>query len=180
MKPAMTAVPPSAQPAAATGALAPAALPTFALARNAQGRLVYTGEDGLPQVGVTPVRAFPIAAPEDGISLVSAEGRELAWIAHLSQLTPAQRELIAEELASREFVPEIRRIVSVSTFSTPSTWVVETDRGLTSLVLKVEEDIRRLSSRGRLLISSGHGIVFLVPDLTQLDRPSKRLLERFL
>jgi hypothetical protein len=68
----------------------------------------------------------------------------------------------------------------VSTFSTPSTWVVETDRGPTSLVLKVEEDIRRLGGRGRLLISSGHGIVFLVPDLTQLDRHSIRLLERFL
>jgi hypothetical protein len=47
-------------------------------------------------------------------------------------------------------------------------------------VLKVEEDIRRLPQRGRLLITSGHGIVFLVPDLTALDRHSKRLLERFL
>ncbi|WP_026096779.1 DUF1854 domain-containing protein, partial [Ideonella sp. B508-1] len=74
----------------------------------------------------------------------------------------------------------IQRLRSVSTFSTPSTWAVDTDRGPATLVLKVEEDIRRLPQRGRLLITSGHGIVFLVPDLTTLDRHSKRLLERFL
>jgi hypothetical protein len=31
-----------------------------------------------------------------------------------------------------------------------------------------------------LLITSGHGIVFKVPNLLAMDRHSKRLLERFL
>jgi len=57
---------------------------------------------------------------------------------------------------------------------------VETDRGPTTLVLKVEEDIRRLPERGRLLITSGHGIVFSVRDMAALDRPSRKLMERFL
>lgn len=154
--------------------------PTFTLSRNALGRLMLTTAQGEVHEAVTPVRAFPITAPDDGLSLVSAEGRELAWVPRISALPEAPRRLLEEELRGREFVPEIRRIVSVSTFSTPSTWVVETDRGTTELVLKVEEDIRRLVERGRLLITSGHGIVFLVPDLTLLDRHSKKLLERFL
>lgn len=153
----------------------------FELRRDALGRLVFTAADGAVHEGITPVRAFPIGAPGEGLSLVSAEGRELAWVPLLAELPAAQRALIEEELASREFTPEIRRLLKVSTFSTPSTWDVETDRGATQLVLKGEEDIRRLpGTRAALLIASSHGIVFKVPDMLALDRHSKRLLERFL
>jgi len=152
----------------------------FQLERHPSGRLVYIGEDGATHHGVTPVRAFPVSAPEAGLSLVSAEGHELVWVDRLDALPKRQRTLIEEELAHREFMPEIRRVVAVSTFSTPSTWTVETDRGPTTLVLKVEEDIRRLPERGRLLITSGHGIVFSVHDMAALDRQSRKLMERFL
>lgn len=154
---------------------------SFELSRNTLGRLVFTGADGVPHEGVTPVRAFPIGAPGEGLSLVSAEGRELAWVPRLAELPAPQRSLVEEELASREFTPEIKRLTKVSTFSTPSTWDVETDRGATQFVLKGEEDIRRLpGTRAALLIASSHGIVFKVPDMLALDRHSKRLLERFL
>lgn len=155
--------------------------PAFRLRRNPLGQLIFLGPEGVEHVGVTPVRAFPIAAPQEGVSLVSGEGRELAWIDRLDDVPAAERGLIEEDLARREFVPEIRRLRSVSTFSTPSTWEVDTDRGPTQLVLKAEEDIRRLPGhRASLLITSGHGIVFRVRDLLALDRPSRRLLERFL
>lgn len=42
-------------------------------------------------------------------------------------------------------MPEVERIVSVSSFACPSTWQVQTNRGPAELVLKGEEDIRRLS-----------------------------------
>lgn len=155
-------------------------VPTWQLHRNAHGRLVLTDDAGQVHEGVTPVRAFPIGAPRQHLSLVSTEGKELAFIDRIDGLPQAMQDLLLDELAAREFVPVIQRIVAVSTFSTPSTWTLETDRGPASLVLKVEEDIRRLPERGRLLITSGHGIVFEVRDLTLLDRHSKRLLERFL
>jgi len=159
----------------------PADTPAFNLARNPLGRLVFTAPDGSVHAGVTPVRAFPIAAPDEGISLVSDQGRELVWIERLSDLPESPRALITQELAGREFVPEIRRLLAVSTYSTPSTWDVETDRGTTQLVLKGEEDIRRLPGQhASLLITSGHGIVFRVRDLLAMDRQSKKLLERFL
>lgn len=155
--------------------------PDFQLSRNALGRLVFTAADGTRHDAVTPVRAFPIGAPDEGLSLVSAEGRELAWVPRLAALPAPARALVDEELARREFTPEIKRLLRVSTFSTPSTWDLETDRGATQMVLKGEEDIRRLpGTRAALLITSSHGIVFKVPDLLALDRQSKRLLERFL
>lgn len=160
---------------------APAAAPghAFRLHRAPSGRLVLTTASGEVHEGVVPVRAFPIAAPEEGFALVSAEGRELAWVDRLADLPGAARALVEEELAAREFMPEIRRLRGVSSFATPSAWDVETDRGDTTLVLGGEEDIRRLG-QGALLIEDVHGIHYLIRDLQALDRGSRKLLDRFL
>ncbi len=151
----------------------------FQLLRNSYGRLVLTAENGDIHDGVTPVRAFPIAAPDEGLSLVNYEGHEVAWIDKLTDLPPAIGQLIEADLASREFVPEIERIEAVSSFACPSTWQLLTNRGKAELILKGEEDIRRLSQT-RLLIADAHGIQFLIRDLSTLDRQSKKLLDRFL
>jgi hypothetical protein len=151
----------------------------FRLARNAFGRLVLTTAAGDTLDGVVPVRAFPISAPGEGISLVGPDGHEAAWIERLDDLSAPLRQLVEEELARREFMPQIRRIRSVSSFATPSTWQVDTDRGATSLVLWGEEFIRRLGKSG-LLIEDSHGIHFLVRDIGALDVASRRLLDRFL
>jgi hypothetical protein len=151
----------------------------FKLERDSYGRLILTTENNERHEGITPVRAFPIGAPDEGISLVNYEGHEVGWADRVADLPEEARLLIEEELASREFVPEIRRILSVSSFACPSTWQLETDRGQTELILKGEEDIRRLSQT-RLLIADSHGIQFLVRDMAALDRHSKKLLDRFL
>ncbi len=152
---------------------------SFTLARSSSGRLVLTTAEGQVHEGVAVVRAFPIGAPDEGVALVSAEGRELAWLDRIADLEPDSRQLVEEALASREFMPEIRRLLRVSSFATPSTWDVETDRGDTSLVLGGEEDIRRFG-RDALLIEDIHGIHYLIRDLGKLDRTSRKLLDRFL
>ncbi len=113
------------------------------------------------------------------ISLLGRDGHELAWIERIDQLDPSSRKLLMADLADRQFMPRIMRVVSVSSFSTPSHWQVETDRGPTQLELKSEDHIRRLTE-GRLLISGGDGVSYLVEDRAALDRNSWRLLERFL
>ncbi len=152
---------------------------SFDLRRDAFGRLSLVLDDGSRHDNVVPVRAFPIGAPDEGVALVGADGRERLWIERLSALPEALRGLVEEELASREFTPEIRRIVEVSGFVTPCTWTVETDRGPASFLLKGEEAIRRLPQRA-LLIADSHGIQFLVRDPQALDRRSRKLLDRFL
>ncbi|MEW6464727.1 MAG: DUF1854 domain-containing protein [Pseudomonadota bacterium] len=162
-------------------AATPAGARPLQLARNRLGRLVLTLPDGTVHAGVVPVRAFPISAPQRDVSLVSADGHELAWVDDLHALPEVQRALIESELAEREFMPVIERLLSVSTFSTPSIWEVQTDRGRCQLELKGEEDIRRLAGEGaRLMIASAEGLHFLIPDLRALDRHSRRLIERFL
>lgn len=155
------------------------ALNPLPLSRNAFGRLVLQLDDGRPAV-VTPVRAFPLTAPLEGLSLVGDNGKEQLWIAHLDHIDAAARALLEEDLAVREFVPQILRLVSVSSYAMPSQWELETDRGPAVMTLKAEEDIRKLDGRRKLLITAADGVNYYVPDTTRLDRHSRKMLERFL
>jgi hypothetical protein len=150
----------------------------FGLSRNAFGKLVLTTREGQEFVGVMPVRAFPIQLAEQCIAMVDADGHELAWINDLSEVPQAAQDLIREALETREFIPEIKAILSVTSFSTPCTWEVRTDRGDTRFVLRGDEDIRRLGET-TLLVTDSHGIHFLIRDITALSRNSRKILDRF-
>ena len=130
-------------------------------------------------MGALVARAFPIAASDQAISILSAEGKELAWLEKLDDLPAHERDIVAQALQAREFMPEILRLDSVNSFSTPSVWHVQTSRGPTQLVLKGEEDIRRLTA-SRLIVADAHGVQFLIRDLPSLDRHTRKLLDRFL
>ncbi|MFL6676487.1 MAG: DUF1854 domain-containing protein [Massilia sp.] len=152
---------------------------SFQLRRDRFGKLVLTTPEGDEHVGVAPVRSFPIQAPEQGISLVREGGKEVAWIDDLAAAPEAIRALVREELEGRELMPEILHIKSVSSFATPCTWYVRTDRGDTEFVLKADEDIRRVGE-GSLLVADSHGIHFLVRDMFRIDKHSRKILDRFL
>ena len=152
---------------------------TFTLHRDTFGKLVMTDADGQLFEGVAPVRAFPIQSPDEGISLVLGNGKEVAWIDHVDALPEPTRSLLQEELEGREFMPEIARVKSVSSFATPCTWYVDTDRGETQFVLKGEEDIRRIGAAS-LLIADNHGIHFLIRDMFNIDKTTRKILDRFL
>ena len=151
----------------------------FSLAFDAFGKLVVTLADGTQHVGAVVARAFPIASPEQSISVLSAEGKELAWVENLNDLAANERDIAMQALQGREFMPEILRLDSVNSFSTPSVWHVQTSRGPAQLVLKGEEDIRRLTA-SRLIVADAHGVQFLIRDLPSLDRHTRKLLDRFL
>jgi Domain of unknown function (DUF1854) len=153
--------------------------PELNLYRDAHGRLVYTDTEGRSHVGVAVVRAFPLSAPRQGIALCDTAGRELLWIDDLDQLPPATRRILEEELAQREFVPILRRVLRISTTSEPSEWEVETDRGVTRFILDNQDNVHRIDDR-LTLIKDSQGLRYLIPDLQKLDATSRRLLERFL
>ncbi|MES2770442.1 MAG: DUF1854 domain-containing protein [Pseudomonadota bacterium] len=149
------------------------------LYENAFGRLVFTDATGVAHEGVIPVRAFPLSAPEDGLALVNKAGQVLAWFEHWADLPEGVRLSLEAALAKRELMPVIARIKHVSSFATPSTWTVLTDRGETQFVLKGEEDIRRLDANA-LLITDRHGVHFLIRERLALDSHSRKILDRFL
>lgn len=148
------------------------------LERDALGQLVFIDAVGTYHVGVYPIRAYPITAPGAGVSIMDQSGKELCWFDGITAIPEGELALIEEELATREFMPVIEKITKVSTFATPSIWDIETDRGPTRIRLKGEEDIRRIAGN-TLLIADSNGLQFLIKDSTQLDKVSKKLLDRF-
>ena len=102
----------------------------------------------------------------------------MVWIADLDALSPSLARQIEDELAKREFVPVVRRILKVSAPVEPSEWEVETDRGPRRFTVDQEDHVRPLED-GRHLISDSHGMRYLVPKASELDLVSRKLLARF-
>jgi hypothetical protein len=151
----------------------------FDLQRDAFGRWTLVLADGTRHTPVTAIRAYPITDPEGGVALMDAEGHELLWIDALAQLAPAVRSQVLQALTEREFLPVIEKLEGVSSFATPSTWSVVTNRGTTQFLLKGEEDIRRLTGTV-LLINDADGVQYMIRDLAAMDKHSRKLLDRFL
>ena len=151
----------------------------FDLQRDAFGRWVLQMPDGTRHVPVMALRAYPVSAPDAGVALMDADGHEIVWIEALAQLDPPLRSQVLQALNEREFLPEIIQLTDVSSFATPCTWSVVTDRGVTQFLLKGEEDIRRLTGTV-LLVNDVNGVQFMIRDLAAMDKHSRKLLDRFL
>jgi hypothetical protein len=138
------------------------------------GQLVLTLADGSLRAGIEPIRCFPLSDPARTIALLDAEGHELLNLPNLDVLDSAARDVLQRELAAREFVPVIRRIVATNAPNPP---VVETDRGQTSFQLESDDDCRRLGEQGAVIADS-NGIRYSIPDISRLDAASQRILRR--
>jgi hypothetical protein len=155
------------------------ATPEVRLDRDALGRLVYFDEQGVIHVGVEPVRAFPLTDPMRWITLLDGRGKELVEIAELVDMPEKIRELIQRELADREFLPQITRVLRVADDRQPVRWSVETDRGNVEFLLRNTDDIRHLGPHRAILVDM-HGVRYYVPDSRQLDAHSQRILSRYM
>lgn len=149
------------------------------LRESTQGKLALFKFDTLVADQVMPVLAFPFSAPTESISIVDEYSKEMAWIDRLDQLDSDSQAAVNGYLAVREFRPNVLRITSVSTYSTPSIWMLETDRGPCKFELPSDESIRRLGGN-RLVLTHANGMQFIIDDLFQLDARSRQILARFM
>jgi hypothetical protein len=149
---------------------------SFNLMRDQWGQLTYIGADGQKHSNVAPVALFPISQPIAWISIRLPDGVEVECVEDPRTLPADVWRLLKDDLARREFVPVIRRIVRVSGNSEPCEWQVETDRGPTRFVLKSEEDVRRIGDN-EILILDAHGTRYHIPDLSAVDVKSRRIVE---
>ena len=143
------------------------------------GCLHLIDENGAHHENVKVVRAFPISEPLQGISILNQDGHELVWLDHLDQLSSCTQEILKNELAQMEFIPEIEKITGLNSFALPSVWEINTDRGKTKLKLNSEQDLRRVGTDS-LIITDANGIQYFIRHQKNLDKFSKKVLDRFL
>lgn len=153
-------------------------IPLFSLEVDAYARLIYVGPDGERVENVTPVRAFPLSSPERWVAIRDRQGRELVLIKDPAMLPTSVRTLLDQELARREFSPRILQIYNIHRADYGIDWEVETDRGRVSFRVEGDESIRELGERGTVIIDSS-GIRYRIFDVNELDRASRRRLEKY-
>ena len=132
----------------------------------------------LQQSDVRPIRLFPLTDPERWVAILDSKGQEVACIEDPATLDATQRAALDAALAKRHFVPVIRRILMITRAPDGHDWLVETDRGTTTFRIETDESIQSLGS-GRIVIIDKLGTRYLVPKITDLDRDSRRKLERY-
>jgi len=152
---------------------------SFRLEREGRRRLVLVDEMGRRYEDVEPVRAFPLSAPDQLISICDSNGREILHIESLEEVEERDRRILEAELAEREFAPVILHILNSPPESEPSTWRVKTDRGVVTFEVESDESVRRREVY-RLSIVDSNGIRYEVADTRKLDPHSRRILDRFL
>lgn len=160
-------------------ASAPAAPPRIAACRfevRPDGGLIWISAGGQRHDGVTVVRAFPLSAPDGPVAILDAVGRELLWAGSLDDFPAASRQQVADHLAAAEFLPRIEAIVSASR-QEPASWEVLTDRGRHRFELAASDAVVRHAD-GSATVTDTAGICYLIPAVRQLDRRSRRLIER--
>jgi hypothetical protein len=152
---------------------------SFKLSRDEWNHIVVHDADGHEHRDVSVVPLFPISASKQWISLVGADGDEIVCFESLKGLEPTTIALLEEELALREFVPVIVKVINVSGTQEPCEWTVDTNHGRTSFVINAEEDVRRISNKS-VVFTDANGIRFRVDDLKQLDSRSRSFVEWYI
>lgn len=149
------------------------------LSHDAFGRLVLALPSGAEHTGVTPVRAFPFAAPTQWISFCDETGHEVYCLRDMNEFDGEDRAFLEAELGRREFIPVIRRIHAVVDIGGSSEWRVTTDRGDTRFELTSEDSIRRMGPESAL-VTDAHGIRYRILDARALDAHSRRILRGYM
>ena len=150
--------------------------PAWHLERQPHDRLDFIDAEGRRHPDVDVLRAFPVSAPAGPVAVVGDNDTELAWIESLAGVDPALRRLLEDELAKREFLPTIERIVAVSD-GEPAEWSVVTDRGPHRFTVGHADDILRLPDGGAM-ITDTVGLRYTIPSIAGLDSRSRRFFER--
>jgi len=143
------------------------------------GRLVvHLAGCDQPLVDAKVARCFPWSLPERYVSIVDADGKEIALLETLDGLDEQTRNVLASQLAKRIFNPVIRRVADHKHEFGITSITAETDRGKVTFEVRSRDDVRTLSAT-RALFRDADGNVYELPDLTQLDAASRRHLEYY-
>jgi hypothetical protein len=147
------------------------------VSRNASGRLVLTIGMGVDEFeDVRPVCAFPLSAPEQHVSLMDSEGREIGVVRDLGELDPESRRVLREEREMVYLTTRVEAIKSVTSRYGIGTWELETDRGPRTIHVRLRGDVRPLPG-GRVVLTDIHGVKYEISDVAGLDERSRGFLE---
>ena len=136
--------------------------------------------DGRFFENLAPRRLFPTTGLEKYITLLDSAGVEKAIIRDLNTLPPNERKIIEECLNEYYLVPKITRIIDCREKYGVLNIQAETDRGETLIEIRNVLNGIKLVYGIRVLLRDHNDNRYEIPDLRQLDKASRAMIEVFL
>ncbi len=130
-----------------------------------------------PIVDAKVVRYFPWSLPDAYIS-IRDDGREVIMLKTLDELDEVSRAIVVKELADKIFNPKILQVLQVKREFGISSISAVTDRGEIYFQFHGRDDVRLLSPT-RALFRDVDGNTFELPDITETDAVTQKLLRRY-
>lgn len=136
--------------------------------------------DGRKFENLEPRRLFPLSGLEKYITLLDEEGVEKAIIRDMRNLPPADREIIESCLREYYLIPKVSQINECKEKYGVLSIDVETDRGHAVIEIRNILHGLKLLYGTRVLLRDSNDNRYEIPDLTQLDKHSRQLIDSFL
>ena len=138
---------------------------------------VYASVEGKSDVAVSIVWARPSSGPGKEVSILS-NGKEVAYLENLDVLDDQSRETAERELSQRYFIPIIKKVIETDIHLGNRYLDVLTDCGAVSFIMKNPYMNIRSVQKDGMLISDVLGNLYLIPSFSNLDKISKREMEK--
>ena len=136
--------------------------------------------DGRFFENLEPRRLFPTTGLEKYITLLDSAGVEKAIIRDLNTLPSQERKTIEDCLNEYYLVPKITKIYDCREKYGVLNVQVETDRGETLIEIRNVLSGIKLLYGTRVLLRDHNDNRYEIPDLRQLDKVSRAMIELFL
>ena len=132
--------------------------------------------DGKSYEALEPRRLFPVSRASSYITLLNAEGVEIAIIRDLRDLNKESLEVVEYSLNDYYLVPHIERILSISEKNGKVHWIVETERGYKEFDVRNRNHDIRVYSDGRVRVRDSDDNRYIITDYRALDKRSRAQL----
>jgi hypothetical protein len=136
--------------------------------------------DGRYFENLEPRRLFPVTGLEKYITLLDSAGVEQAIIRDLNTLPPKERKIIEECLNEYYLVPKISKIIDCSEKYGVLNIQAETDRGEVLIEIRNVLSGLKLMYGTRVLLRDHNDNRYEIPDLQQLDKNSRMMIDLYL
>ncbi len=136
--------------------------------------------DGRVFENLEPRRLFPLSGLEKYITLLDQEGNEQGIIRDLRTLPKQERETIEACLREYYLIPKVTAINRCTEKFGLLTLHVDTDRG--GAVIEIRNLLHgiKLLYGYRVLLRDSNDNRYEIPDIRQLDKHSRQLIDQFL
>ena len=136
--------------------------------------------DGRYFENLEPRRLFPVTGFEKYITLLDSAGVEQAIIRDLNTLPPKERKIIEECLNEYYLVPKISKIIDCTEKYGVLNIQAETDRGEVLIEIRNVLSGLKLMYGTRVLLRDHNDNRYEIPDLQQLDKNSRMMIDLYL